>query len=156
MANAIHLFYSFNPGEFVRYNSPAGDDNIGQFLTLSQHAVTVQRWLPDPTYEIASIHLPSCFIESAEHQVIPMPNQSSLVHMVKASDVSDFRIRFVYGMGNIICTRRDDIFFTMFSSHLLILFLMVSLEFQLSYKGFSATEEKIRNVSRRLAYSYLS
>jgi hypothetical protein len=105
MANAIHLFYGFNPGEFARYNSPAGDDNIGRVLIVPQHTVTDQRWLPDPTYGIASIHLPSCFIESVKHQVIPMPNLSSLVHMVKASDVSDFSVRFVYEMGN--WTARD-------------------------------------------------
>ena len=80
MENVIHLFYSFNPGEFVQYISPAGDGNIGRILTVSQHTVTIQRRLPDPAYDIELIFLPSCYDKSVEHQVIPMPNLSSLVH----------------------------------------------------------------------------
>jgi hypothetical protein len=110
MANVIHLFYSFNTGEFVRYISPAGDGNIGRILTVSQHTITIQRWLLGPAYDMDSIFLPSCYIESAEHQVIPMPSLSSLVHMVKASDIFDFKVRFAFGITNIICTRRQDVF----------------------------------------------
>jgi hypothetical protein len=112
MANITHMFYSFNPGEFVRYISPAGDAHIGRILSVSQHTVTVQRWLPDPARrQMDSVLLPSCYLESAEHQVIPMPSLSSLVYMVQARDISNFKVRFVYGMTHIICTRRQDVVF---------------------------------------------
>jgi hypothetical protein len=120
MANVIHLFYSFNPGEFVRYISPAGDGNIGRILTVSQHTVTVQRWLPDPTHDMDSIFLPTCYVESAEHQLIPMPSLSSLVHVVKASDISNFKVRFAYGMTKSFVLEGKMFFFTMFNSHLLL------------------------------------
>jgi hypothetical protein len=112
MANINHLFYSFNPGEFVRYSSPAGDAHIGRILSVSQHTVTVQRWLLDSDrQQMDSVYLPLCYLESAEHQVIPMPRLSSLVYMVKSSDITDFKVRFVYGMTNVIGTRSRDVFF---------------------------------------------
>jgi hypothetical protein len=118
----------------VWYISPAGDGNIGRILTVSQHTVTIQRRLPDPAYDMDSIFLPSCYVKSAEHQVIPMPSLLSSVHMVKASDLSDFKVRFPYGMTNIICTRRQDFFFQHVQESLMFIIVdflsQISIELQ--------------------------
>jgi hypothetical protein len=104
-----HLYYTFYPGEFVRYIPPNGNARIGRIISVAHNTVSVQWWLLDEE-SFDPVFLPPSFMESEEHDIIPTPLLSSLVFMFRTSDITSFKVRYVYGMKNIISIKRDVFF----------------------------------------------
>jgi hypothetical protein len=111
MANIPHISYSFNPGEFVQYLSSCGNNEIGQILSVSYHNLTVKIWALDAENQLYDIFLPPRYVEATDTLIIPIPQLSSLMFMARATDVSEYKVRYVYGMTKVICTRHTNVLF---------------------------------------------
>jgi hypothetical protein len=109
MANNPYISYSFNPGEFVQYLSSCGNNEIGQILSVSYHNLTVKRWVLDAENQLDDIFLPPRYVEATDTLIIPIPQLSSLIFMARATDISQYKVRYVHGMTKVICTRRADV-----------------------------------------------
>jgi len=95
MANNPYISYSFNPGEFVQYLSSCGNNEIGQILSVSYHNLTVKRWVLDAENQLDDIFLPPRYVEATDTLIIPIPQLSSLIFMARATDISQYKVRYV-------------------------------------------------------------
>ena len=106
MANIPNISYSFNPGEFVHYLSSCRHNEIGQILNVSYHNLKVNRWVLDAEIRLDDIFFPPRYVEATDTLVIPIPQLSSLMFIAQATDISEYKVRYVHGMEKVICTRR--------------------------------------------------
>ena len=105
MAN---FFFTFQPGEFVQVLLPCGSSRVGQIHSVTNINLSVSWWSPDIEEECVNatdLLLPARLSDTREQDIIPIPSISSVAFVFNLSDLSDFKVRFSFGMVSILCSR---------------------------------------------------
>jgi len=95
--------------EFILVSLPNGSHRLGRIYGVSNDTLSVFWWAKDDTHvaDCNSFWLPLRYSPTSEHDVIPLPNIGSLVFVFNADEILNLKVRFVYGMKNLLCSRFD-------------------------------------------------
>lgn len=95
--------YFFLPGEFVQWNLPCGDVCIGRIHSVAHMTLSVSRWnvAADVEDYMQAYNLPPAIVDTQVVHVIQKPLLSSVIYVFNSSDLSQFKVRYVYGMQHL-------------------------------------------------------
>ena len=95
--------YFFLPGEFVQWNLPCGDVCIGRIHSVAHMTLSVSRWnvAADVEDYMQAYNLPPAIVDTQVVHVIQKPSLSSVIYVFNSSDLSQFKVRYVYGLQHL-------------------------------------------------------
>jgi hypothetical protein len=102
---ARHLF--FLPGKFLQWRTPDGNA-IGRIISVLETTVSVSRWVKVQQQSFMDTYILPPLIQDAHMMdIIARLSISSPTFVPHADDFSSCRVRYIYGMRYVFCTKEQ-------------------------------------------------